>query len=82
MLETSKEPELEEQIPIFKAGSSIRFRIFGEGFTDQTMIGMTSQELNRGEKCNKMIDTFKVSRKLKVTQEFPLETHLKFCVRR
>lgn len=75
VLETAKEPELEEGIPIFKAGTSVKFRLFGEGFTDDTMIGMTSEVLESGQKCHKMIgDTFKVSWK-KIAQEFSLETH-------
>lgn len=61
VLETDKEPELEEGIPIFRAGSGVKFRIFGDGFTDTTTIGLTSEELNWGDKCHKMIgDTFKV----------------------
>lgn len=76
VLETAKEPELEEGIPIFRAGTNIKFRLFGEGFTDNTMIGLTSEALESGQKCHKMIgDTYKVSKKIKVTQEFPLETH-------
>lgn len=64
VLEAEKDPELEESIPIFRADTSVKFRIFGEGFTDETMIGMTSEVLEGGAKCHKIIgDTFRVSKK-------------------
>lgn len=75
VLATAKEPELEDGIPSFRAGSDVTFRLFGEGFSENTMIGMTSEALESGAKCHKIVsDTFKVSEK-KVAQEFSLETH-------
>lgn len=63
VIESSKEPELEDGIPIIKAGSDIKIRMFGMGFTNKTMIGLTAESLEYGEKCHKIVtDTKKVSK--------------------
>lgn len=63
IIESSKEPELENGIPIVKAGSNIIMRMFGTGFTNKTMIGLTAESLAYGEKCHKIVtDTKKVSK--------------------
>lgn len=75
MLAVQKEPELEDGIPIFRADTAVKFRLFGEGFTDDTMIGLTTEAWVSGQKCHKIAtDTVKVSAK-KLSLEFPLETH-------
>lgn len=64
VLAVDKEPELEDGIPIFRAGTDVKFRIFGEGFTDETMIGLTTEAWESGQKCHKIAsDTVKVSKK-------------------
>lgn len=62
IIDIGKEPELEDGIPILKAGTSAKLRIFGENFTANTMIGLTSEALEFGGKCHKIVsDTYEVS---------------------
>jgi hypothetical protein len=62
IIEVGKEPELEDGIPILKAGTSAKLRIFGENIMKETMIGLTSEALEIGKKCHKIVtDTYKVS---------------------
>ena len=61
ILESGKEPELEDGIPTVKAGSKIKLRVFGTGFSNKTMIGLTAEAFEYGEKCHKIVtDTKKV----------------------
>ncbi len=60
VMETQKEPELEHGIPIFKAGSTVKLRIFGEGFSENSKIGLTAEKGDSNTKCHKMIDIFEV----------------------
>lgn len=62
IIESGKEPELEDGIPIIKAGSKLKLRLFGMGFSNKTIIGLTGEALAYGEKCHKIVtDTNKVS---------------------
>jgi hypothetical protein len=61
IVESSKEPENENGMPVVRAGSNIQLRLFGNGFSESTMIGLTAEALNYGEKCIKInTDTYKV----------------------
>lgn len=58
-------PGMEDGIPVLKADSKVKLRLFGDGFTEQTTIGLTSEPLELGAKCIKIVtDTFKVNLKL------------------
>lgn len=53
--------EMEHGIPVLKAGSKVTLRLFGNGFTKQTTIGLTSEPHEIGAKCIKIVtDMFKV----------------------
>ncbi|CAH1723602.1 unnamed protein product [Chironomus riparius] len=61
IVESPKEPELEDGIPIVKAGLNIKLRMFGTGFSNKTMIGLTAEAFEYGEKCHKIVtDTQKI----------------------
>ena len=54
-------PEMEDGIPVLKAGSKATLRLFGNGFMENTTIGLTSESLEIGAKCVKIVtDMFKV----------------------
>lgn len=76
VLAVDKEPELEDGIPIFRAGSSVQLRIFGEGFSDETLIGLTSEALEEGKKCNKIIGD---NAKVKICLGIPIRNSLQTC---
>jgi metal transporter CNNM len=55
IIEAEKEPQLENGIPIVKAGTSVKIRFFGSGFSNATKLGLTTEALAYGEKCHKII---------------------------
>lgn len=61
--------EMEHGIPVLKAGSKVTLRLFGNGFTKQTTIGLTSEPHEIGAKCIKIVtDMFKVNFKLNLKE--------------
>ncbi|KAG5682249.1 hypothetical protein PVAND_011613 [Polypedilum vanderplanki] len=61
IMETAKEPELDDGIPVIKAGTKVKIRFFGSGFSNKTKLGLTTETLGYGEKCHKIItDTYQV----------------------
>lgn len=60
-------PDMEDGIPVLKAGSKATLRLFGNGFTENTTIGLTSESLEIGAKCVKIVtDMFKVKYLIKI----------------
>lgn len=55
--ESAKDPEIEDGVPVLRASSTIVLRLFGLGFKNTTRIGLTSEKLDYGGKCNMMIPT-------------------------
>jgi hypothetical protein len=56
-----KEPSIEDGMPLLRAGSTVQLRLFGQGFTNKTQIGLSPERLEYGGVCNMMIGTdFKV----------------------
>lgn len=76
VLAVDKEPELEDGIPIFRAGTDVKLRIFGDGFSDETTIGLTSEALEEGKKCNKIIGE---NAKVKSCLGIPIRNSLQTC---
>lgn len=61
IIECPKEPELEDGIPVLRAGSRIKLRLFGRGFSNGTTVGFTAESLKFGDKCHKIIsETYRV----------------------
>lgn len=60
---TEKEPEVEDGVPVIRSDTKVVLRLFGTGFTERTIIGMTSEKMEFGKACNMMISTgfFKIS---------------------
>lgn len=60
---TEKEPEIEDGVPVLRAGTKATLRLFGFGFTNKTTIGLTSEKLEFGDQCRRMISSgfFKIS---------------------
>lgn len=52
-----KEPSIENGVPILRAGSTVSLRLFGQGFTEMTHIGLSPEKLDYGGVCNMMIGT-------------------------
>jgi hypothetical protein len=48
------EPSIEDGVPVLRAGSRIRLRLFGRGFTNRTHIGLSPEKLEFGGACNMM----------------------------
>lgn len=55
--ESAKDPQIEDGVPVLRAGSQIMLRLFGSGFKNKTKIGLTSEKLEYGGSCNMMITT-------------------------
>lgn len=67
IVESDKEPDVEDGVPILKAGTGAKLQLFGDGFTDDTTLGLSSEALEKGKKCHKIVtETFKVDKVLKV----------------
>lgn len=52
-----KEPEIDDGVPVLRAGTKVTLRLFGLGFTNETTVGLTSEKLEFGHTCNQMIST-------------------------
>lgn len=55
--EAEKEPEIDDGVPVLRAGTKVTLRLFGVGFTNVTTVGLTSERLDFGKTCNQMIST-------------------------
>lgn len=54
---SDKSTEVDEGVPVIRAGTNAKIRLFGHGFTDETIIGLTAEKLNFGDSCRMMIPT-------------------------
>lgn len=53
--ETEKDPEIDaEGVPVLRANTVAKLRLFGFGFTEDTIIGVTMEKSDYGKQCNKM----------------------------
>lgn len=52
---TEKDPEIDEDgVPVLRANTLATLRLFGFGFTDGMIIGVTPEKSEAGKQCNKM----------------------------
>lgn len=54
---SDKEPEIEDGVPVIRSGTKVLLRLFGSGFSETTVIGLTTEKLEHGTTCNMMIST-------------------------
>lgn len=61
---SDKTPEIDDGVPVLRANTKATLRLFGHGFTDGTVIGLTTERLDLGDSCRMMIPTgvFKITR--------------------
>lgn len=52
-----KEPEIDNGVPVLRANTKVTFRLFGVGFKNNTMIGLTAENFDYGSNCKMMIST-------------------------
>lgn len=55
--EAEKEPQLEDGVPVLRADTKVTLRLFGNGFTNRTTIGLTAEKMEYMSHCTMMVST-------------------------
>lgn len=45
------EPSIEDGVPVLRAGSTVKLRVFGRNFTNRTKVGLSKEKLEFGGSC-------------------------------